>query len=66
MESVEFDPANPSEFEDFISEDERKQNNNMLLITAGILVLIIVTSIYTLSQQTKKFQEIQRGNLKKS
>jgi hypothetical protein len=38
MQSVEFNPANPSEYENFISEADKW--NNVILIGTGIVLVI--------------------------
>jgi hypothetical protein len=66
MKHVEFNPINPSEYKNFVSEDERKHINTSLFIIGGILVLAVGLGVYIVNQQTKNIKKNLKRNLNTS
>jgi hypothetical protein len=59
MKYIEFDPENPTAFESFVCEDEKRINRNVMLISLGVFAIIIGVCVYASHQQKKKFEKSQ-------
>jgi hypothetical protein len=57
MEYIEFDPANPQEYENFMCEDERKQSQKITIVFVSILVFTLGIGMWILYQQHKEFNK---------
>jgi hypothetical protein len=64
MTSIEFDPTNPSEYENFISEDDIKFENRILNILLVITMLAMGLGIYALYKQSKDLHRYPKRDVK--
>jgi predicted RNase H-related nuclease YkuK (DUF458 family) len=57
MDFIEFDPANPQEFENFVCADERRQNKKMTFVFISVLLITFGIGGWILYQQQKEFRK---------
>jgi cytochrome b subunit of formate dehydrogenase len=65
MDFIEFDPANPQEFENFVCVDERRQNQKVMIVFVSLLVITIGIGGWILYQQKKEFQKKRNSFVRK-